>query len=147
MSWAYHGAYYWGVQWLRSYYLHANTNTNSTYKTWAAQNANSQNCDQVLRGRRAFLDQELVRVDGGELIQWLGHESPEPRQRGEWRARSEARLVRSSFLAGILDRFGKEDYLITSDATNVIHQRSSFLRIGSTKKLALNHFQGSSQRR
>ena len=41
-SWAYHGAYYWGVQWLMSYYLHANTNTNSTYKTWAAQNANNR---------------------------------------------------------------------------------------------------------
>ena len=39
-SWAYHGAYYWGVNWLMSYYLHANRNTNSTYKTWAAQNAN-----------------------------------------------------------------------------------------------------------
>lgn len=41
-SWAYHGAYYYGVQWLISYYLHANTNTNSTYKTWAAQNANAR---------------------------------------------------------------------------------------------------------
>jgi hypothetical protein len=39
-SWAFHGAYYYGVEWLISYYLHANTNTNSTYKTWAAQTAN-----------------------------------------------------------------------------------------------------------
>lgn len=41
-SWAFHGAYYYGVEWLISYYLHANMNTNSTYKTWAAQNANSR---------------------------------------------------------------------------------------------------------
>lgn len=41
-SWAYQGAYYWGVEWLISYYLHANTNTNSTYKTWAAQVANDR---------------------------------------------------------------------------------------------------------
>jgi hypothetical protein len=41
-SWAFHGAYYYGVEWLISYYLHANTNTNSSYKTWAAQNANSR---------------------------------------------------------------------------------------------------------
>lgn len=41
-SWAYHGAYYYGVEWLISYYLHANTNTNSTYKKWAAQNANAR---------------------------------------------------------------------------------------------------------
>lgn len=39
-SWAYHGAYYYGVNWLISYYLHANNSTNATYKKWAAQNAN-----------------------------------------------------------------------------------------------------------
>ena len=41
-SWAYRGAYFWGVQWLMDYYLKANSNTNSTYKKWAAQNANSR---------------------------------------------------------------------------------------------------------
>ena len=41
-SWAYHGAYYYGVQWLMSYYLRANANTNSTYKKWAAENANAR---------------------------------------------------------------------------------------------------------
>jgi hypothetical protein len=49
-SWAYHGAYYYGVEWLISYYLHANTNTNSTYKTWAAQNANARIASKFCAG-------------------------------------------------------------------------------------------------
>jgi hypothetical protein len=50
ISWAYHGAYYYGVNWLRSYYLHANANTNSTYKTWAAQNANYRIANKFCAG-------------------------------------------------------------------------------------------------
>jgi hypothetical protein len=49
-SWAYHGAYYYGVNWLRSYCLHANTNTNSTYKKWAAQAANTRIADKFCAG-------------------------------------------------------------------------------------------------
>ena len=41
-SWAYHGAYFWATQWLMDYYLRANSNTNHTYRTWAAQNANAR---------------------------------------------------------------------------------------------------------